>query len=118
MKFSPSWFKAQQYNPITRVIANTMILLLWAWLFRPVYPYMGIIFTKQEFRANQFVLLAVIVLLVIQVRRGRLQLTLRDLPQLHLPGLIIALVGAAAFIAAERWLVVCNGANRDTNLAA
>lgn len=104
MKFSRSWFKAQYNNPISRLFSNTMILLLWAWLFRPVYPYMGVIFTKQEFRTNQFVLLAVFVLLAIQVRRGRLQLTLRDLPQLHLPGLIMALIGAAAFIAAERWL--------------
>jgi hypothetical protein len=84
--------------------ANMAVLLLWAWLFRPVYTYLGTLFTRQEFRTNQVVLLAVLVLIAIQVRRGRFQLSISDLPQLHLPGLTLALASSVAFIAAERWL--------------
>jgi exosortase O len=95
---------AHHKKPLAVLIANIAILILWAWLFRPVYTYLGTLFTRQEFRTNQVVLLAVLVLIAIQVRRGRFQLSLSDLPQLHLPGLALALAGAAAFIAAERWL--------------
>lgn len=84
--------------------ANIAILILWCWLFRPVYTYLGTLFTRQEFRTNQVVLLVVLALIAVQVRRGRFQLSLRNLPQLHLPGLALALAGSAAFIAAERWL--------------
>jgi len=84
--------------------ANLAIILLWIWLFHPVYAYLGTIFTRQEFRTNQIVLLAVIVLIFIEMRRGQFRLALAEQPALHLPGLALALTGAAAFIAAERWL--------------
>lgn len=84
--------------------ANLAILLLWSWLFRPVYGYLGTIFTRQEFRTNQLVLLAVLVLIALQARRGQFKLSLASLPQLHWTGLALALGGAAVFVAAERWL--------------
>ncbi len=86
------------------IAVNAVLLALWAWLFRPVYPYLGTIFTRQEFRTNQIVLLAVLALIVIEARRGRFRFSLLELPQLHLPGLTFLLFGAAGFIAAERWL--------------
>lgn len=84
--------------------ANAAILVLWTWLYRPVSAYLGIIFTRQEFRTNQIVLLAVLVLIIIQSRRGRFSLSLGQFPQLHPLGLALAVTGSIAFVAAERWL--------------
>ena len=50
-----------------RLGANLSLLLLWVVLFRPVYPYLATIFTRQEFRTNQIALLAVLVLIVASV---------------------------------------------------
>jgi exosortase O len=90
--------------PYVRLAANALILLLWVILYRPVYPYLATIFTRQEFRTNQIALLAVVLLIAAQLRRGQLQISPADLPQLHLPGLVLMLTASVAFIAAERWL--------------
>lgn len=91
-------------QPLVNVAANLGILALWLWLFRPVYPYLATIFTRQEFRTNQIVLLAVLVLIAMQMRRGQFHLSIGDLPHVHLPGLALALTGSVAFVAAEHWL--------------
>ena len=89
---------------VANISANAAILVLWLWLYRPVSAYLGVIFTRQEFRTNQIVLLAVCVLIVLQSRRGRFSLTLSNLPQLQAPGLALAVSGSFAFVVAERWL--------------
>ena len=86
------------------VVTNMLLLGLWIWLFRPVYPYLATIFTRQEFRTNQIVLLAVIGLVLFQVRRGDLRPRPEALPRPYWPALVLALGSAAAFVAAERWL--------------
>jgi exosortase O len=100
----------QNLSPRTKLagvlFANAAILLLWTWLFRPVYPYLRILFTRQEFRTNQIVLVVILVLIVIQLRREKIHFPLLNLPQLYLPGLILAICGAVAFLAAERWLEI------------
>ena len=58
---------------ISQIAANAAILALWLWLFHSVYPYLGIIFTRQEFRTNQVVLVAVLALVIFQVRKGGLR---------------------------------------------
>jgi hypothetical protein len=100
-RFSTVSFNAPRWAAFA---ANLALLVLWGWLFHPVYPYLGVIFTRQEFRTNQVVLLAVLVLIVLQVRRSRFPLSLGALPQWHPPSLALALAGAAGFVAAERWL--------------
>lgn len=85
-----------------RLAANAGILILWFWLYRPVYRYLGVIFTRQEFRTNQIVLVGVIALIAMQVRRGDLRLRLDALPQLYPPALGLALAGSVLFLAAER----------------
>ena len=86
------------------LLANAAILLIWFWLYRPVSDYLGVIFTRQEFRTNQVVLLAVLLLIVLQSRRGRFSVSFTRLPQLQLPGLALAVSGSITFILAERWL--------------
>lgn len=85
-----------------QLTANLVLIGLWLFLFRPIYPYIGTIFTRQEFRLNQFALLGVIGLLIYQVRKNGLGLRLGAAPALHAPALAMLLGSSAAFILAER----------------
>lgn len=89
---------------LSQVAANAAILVLWLWLFRPVYAYLGIIFTRQEFRTNQLVLVAVLALVAFQVHREAARPRLDTLPQLYPPALALALGGAFLFLLSERYL--------------
>ena len=33
--------------------ANTLIIGLWLWLYRPVFDYLAIIFTREDFRTTR-----------------------------------------------------------------
>ena len=89
---------------ISQIAANAAILALWMWLFHSVYPYLGIIFTRQEFRTNQVVLVAVLALVIFQMRKGGLRPRLDTPPQLYPPALALALGGAILFLGVERYL--------------
>ena len=95
---------APDFQTITQVTANTAILAIWLWLFHPVYSYLGIIFTRQEFRTNQIVLVAVLALVILQVRKGSLHPRPDTLPHLYPPAIILALGGAILFLLGERYL--------------
>lgn len=97
-------FKLPQFKKLLPALANLFLLSVWLWLFRPVYSYLGIIFTREEFRTNQIVLLAVILLIGMQVRKGDLR------PQLHMPpqynrlALGLVLFASGFFLMSERFL--------------
>ena len=86
--------------------ANAVILGLWLWLYRPVFDYLVTIFSREDFRTNQLVLLGVIVLIAIQVAKGRLRSRFDAAPQLSTPALILALGVSALYLAVERFLDV------------
>ncbi|MGB8648711.1 MAG: exosortase O, partial [Anaerolineae bacterium] len=83
---------------------NAVIVAFWLWLYHPVFDYLGTIFTAEDFRTNQIVLVAVIVLIIYQVRRGSWALRLDLTPQLCLPALAIALGSSFLYLAVERFL--------------
>lgn len=85
-----------------QLTANLVLVGLWLFLFRPIYPYLGTIFTRQEFRLNQFALVGVIGLLIYQARKEGLGLRFGAAPALYLPSLAMLLGSSAAFILAER----------------
>jgi exosortase O len=89
-----------------RMGANAVILGLWLWLYRPVFDYLAIIFSREDFRTNQLVLVGVFVLIAIQVRKGHLRSRFDAAPQLYVPALILALGGSALYLAVERFLDV------------
>jgi exosortase O len=94
----------QHLRTLITIGANAVLLGLWLWFFRPVYPYLRIIFTHHDFRTNQIVLLAALALVARQASRRQFTLVLTQLPQFYLPGLGLALTAAGTFLAAERWL--------------
>ncbi len=84
--------------------ANAALLALWLWLFRPVFPYLATIFTRQEFRTNQILLLGILVLLALQAKRRSFQLSLDRAPHMNHPALMLVVGGSILFFLAERFL--------------
>lgn len=91
---------------LARLGANALILALWLWLYRPVFDYLAIIFSREDFRTNQLLLLGVIALIAAQVRMGDLRPRFDAAPQLASPALLLALGGSLLYLAVERFLDV------------
>lgn len=89
-----------------RIGLNAVLAGLWLWLYRAIFGYLGVIFSREDFRTNQVVLLGVIVLIVIQIRQGHVRFRLDALPHLHRPALGLALVGSILYLGVERYLDV------------
>ncbi len=87
-----------------RGVANAVITGLWLWLYRPVFDYLAVIFSREDFRTNQLVLVGVIVLIAVQLRKGGLRPRLDAAPQLFPPALFLALGGSVLYLAVERFL--------------
>ena len=79
---------------IARMAVNIFIVVLWIWLYRDVFDYFKIIFTKEEFRTNQIILVIVLVLLINQFRKERWQLRFDVQPQIFGPGLFLLIIGS------------------------
>ena len=90
-------------NPWAALV-NLLIVGLWFWLFRPIYEHLSIIFTREDFRTNQLILVGILALLVMRLRQDGLRLRIDAPLQRHLPALILMAVGALGFLAVERWL--------------
>jgi exosortase O len=87
-----------------RTTLNAVLLALWAWLYWAVFGYLKVIFSREEFRTNQFVLAIVLVLIFVQFRQQRIRPRFDALPQIYLPGLAFALGGSVLYLLAERFL--------------
>jgi exosortase O len=94
----------EKYSMTAPLAANLLLLTLWALLYHPVYPYLKVIFTREEFRTNQVVLLAVLFLIGMQVRKGNLRLDLMQLPRWNRLALGLVLVCSVLFLLSERFL--------------
>lgn len=91
---------------VIRIAANALLLVLWLWLYRAMFDYLAIIFSQEDFRTNQIVLVGVIVLIAIQLRnehalRGP---RLDTPPQLFAPALILVIGGSVLYLIVERFL--------------
>jgi exosortase/archaeosortase family protein len=89
---------------LARVGANAVIIGLWLWLFRSVFDYLAIIFSREDFRTSQLVLIGVILLIAAQVRKGHLRPCLDAVPHPFYPALALVIGGSALYLAVERFL--------------
>lgn len=89
---------------LTRLLTNASIVGLWIWLYRPLFDYLAVIFTRDDFRTNQIVLIGVVALIVVRLRKEISRPRFDALPQLHLPALALALGGSLLYLACERFL--------------
>lgn len=87
-----------------RLLANVVIGGLWLWLYRSVFDYLAVIFSRDDFRTNQVALVGVVVLIAVRMRREFTRPRLDAAPQLHLPALALALGGSALYLLVERFL--------------
>ncbi|MBN1217521.1 MAG: exosortase O [Anaerolineae bacterium] len=88
----------------TGLATNLALIGLWLWLYRPVFDYLAIIFSREDFRTNQLVLLGVIGLIAVQIHKGGLRPRFDAAPHLFRPGLVLALGGSVLYLLVERFL--------------
>jgi exosortase O len=105
MKFLQPWSDQQSHQfAIIKSVINLVLLVLWAWLYWPVFQYLAVLFTREEFRTNQIVLLVVAGLLVYRARRLGLRFEPDAKPRLFWPGLALASGSSTAYLLVERYL--------------
>lgn len=85
-----------------QLAANATLLLLWLWLYRPVLAYLRIIFSREEFRTNQILLVGIILLLLAGVRLKGVHPRPDAAPQLAPLPLLLALGSSALYLVVER----------------
>ena len=74
------------------LIGNILILVAWGWLFYPLADYLTVIFSREDFRTNQILLVGIVVLLIVQMQKGNLRPKLDAPPQLRLRPFLLFLV--------------------------
>lgn len=83
---------------------NSSIILLWLWLYSPLFAYLAIIFSREDFRTNQLVLVGVLILIALQIRAGQFRLHFTAPPHFYRPAVALAMGGSGLFLLAERFL--------------
>jgi exosortase O len=86
--------------------ANLALVGVWLVLYRPVFDYLATVFTREDFRTNQLVLIGILVLIALQMRGSAVRPRLDAAHQLRWPAFLLALGASAGFVAAERFLDV------------
>jgi exosortase O len=87
-----------------RAGANLIVLGSWLWLFRAVFDYLSVIFSREDFRTSQVMLAGVLILIASRVHKGRFEPRLDAAPHLYPPALVIILGSAALYLVVERFL--------------
>ena len=87
-----------------RIAVNISLAALWIWLYWAVFGYFRVIFSHEEFRTNQIILVIVLILFFVQFRQERWRPRLDVLPHIFWPGLTLLLIGSVSYLLAERFL--------------
>ncbi len=86
------------------VWANLALVGLWIWLYRAVFPYFAVIFTREEFRTNQVVLAGALALVAVQARKGSLAVRFDRPAQLRPAALAVVAGASLLYLGVERFL--------------
>ena len=86
--------------------ANAALAGVWLALYRPVFDYLATVFTREDFRTNQLVLIGILVLIALQMRGNAARPRLDAAPQLRWPAFLLVLGASIGFLVAERFLDV------------
>ncbi len=85
---------------------NLTLIGLWLWLYKPVFNYLAIIFSGEDFRTNQLVLIGVLILIAFRIQQGGLRPKLTQLPHFYPPAFGLAVGGSIFYLFTERFLDV------------
>ncbi len=106
-KHSPSrTFALAGLKSSTPGALNGLLAAAWLWLYWPLAGYLQIIFTREDFRTNQVLLLAIVALIAFKIRENGLSLDPARLPAPAALPLGLALGGSATYLLIERFLDV------------
>ena len=89
-----------------RIGRNLLIAGAWIWLYWPVLDYLTLIFSREDFRTNQILLIGIITLIIMHIRQQDKRFQWDTPPQLLYWPLTIALGGSILYLLAERFLDV------------
>ncbi len=95
--------KAQESKAVP-IALNLIIFTVWLWLYRSLFAYFAVIFSNEDFRTNQLVLIGVIILIATQVQRGKINFQLDAPPRLFPLGLSLAIGSSLLYLLVERFL--------------
>ena len=98
--------RATNRQHATQLLLNGLLLGGWGWLYAPLFDYFTTIFSREDFRTNQVLLVAVLALIGLQIRRGDLRFRLHAPPQLRVVPLIAMLGGSIFYLVGERFLAI------------
>ena len=73
-------------------------------MYWPVFQYLGVLFSREEFRTNQILLVGVAGLAIYQARRLSIRPRPDAAPQLYLPALGLAIGASLAYLLSEKFL--------------
>lgn len=96
--------RASLQSGARHVITNSVIAGLWLWLYHPVFDYLTIIFAREDFRTNQVLLLAVLILVGLRIRQVGFHLRLAEPPRWRPIPLTFVLGASLLFLVVERFL--------------
>ncbi|MCP4362592.1 MAG: exosortase O [Chloroflexi bacterium] len=85
---------------------NSLILLVWLWLYQPVFAYFNIIFRREDFRTNQVVLFGVLLMIALQLHKEKTRPQFAAVPHLNWLALSLVFGSSALYLLAERYLNV------------
>ncbi len=88
------------------LLLNGLLLAGWGWLYAPLLSYFATIFSREDFRTNQILLVAVLALIGLQIHRGDLRFKPHAPPQLRVVPLVALLGGSLLYLAGERFLAI------------
>jgi exosortase O len=103
-KINPRIERILSGTDLKAVSFNGVLIAAWIWLYRAVFPYLQIIFTREEFRTNQIVLAGALLLIYRQLHKGAIHFRFQSRPQLYLPALVLALGSSIGYLLIERYL--------------
>jgi exosortase O len=83
---------------------NIALLVAWVFLYLPVFRYLGVLFSREEFRTNQILLGGIAGLLAYRAYRARLRPCFDRPPRLDGAALSLALGASLLYLLVERFL--------------
>lgn len=99
-------FTQAHTGPAARVGLNSALWAAWLWLYWPLADYLHIIFSREDFRTNQIVLIGITFLLLTQIQRQTFRPQLDVLPRLAWLPLTLVLGCSLLYLLVERFLDV------------
>ena len=91
-------------HTIANLVANIFVVGLWLMLYRPVLDHLKIIFTREDFRTSQIILIGTLILIALRVRQQGGVMRLNMAPAWNWPAFIVMLLASLAYLANARWL--------------